>query len=44
MEKDPIKPTKLSHCQLTALRLLTKGTTVYEQGENCTRFYYVPQV
>lgn len=44
MEKDPIKPTELNHCQLTALRLLTKGTTVYEQGETAHGFYYVPQV
>ncbi|RDF01858.1 Crp/Fnr family transcriptional regulator [Haemophilus parahaemolyticus] len=41
MEKDPIKPTELNHCQLTALRLLTKGTTVYEQGETAHGFYYV---
>ena len=39
MEKDPIKPTELSHYQLTALRLLTKGTTGYEQGETAHGFY-----
>ena len=41
MEKVPIKPTELNHCQLTALSLLPKGTTVYEQGETAHGFYYV---
>ena len=41
MENCPIKPTELAHCQLTPLRSLPKGMSVYEQGDNAHGFYYV---
>ena len=41
MENCSIKPTELSHCQLTELHHLPKGSFLYQQGEAAHEFYYV---
>lgn len=41
MENCSIKPTELSHCQLTELHHLPKGSFLYQQGEAAHAFYYV---
>ena len=41
MENCAIKPTELSHCQLTELYHLPKGSFLYQQGEVAHEFYYV---
>lgn len=43
MENHNIQPEELKHCQLTHLHQLTKGMTVYQQGEVAQEFYYVKQ-
>ena len=40
MENCSIKPTELSHCQLTELHHLPKGSFLYQQGEAAHEFYY----
>ena len=41
MENCSIKPTELSHCQLTELHHLPKGSFLYQQGEVAHEFYYI---
>lgn len=42
-ETKAILPTDLKGCQLTYLHQLSKGMTVYNQGEKAQEFYYVKQ-
>lgn len=43
MEIKTILPEQLTYCQLSHLHQLSKGMTVYQQGEIAQEFYYIKQ-